>query len=820
MRGKFGGRFFTIGALFVSLLMVLSACGGGVGGSSSGPSGSSGGTISGVAATGTAIQGVTVELVDSKGHTLTTSKPTGSDGSYSISGTGALTPPFLLKVTSNAGSTKGEVLYSVSAGAGATQTINITPLTDMILRTYYQVQGTNADAAFGGLVNGTTSGKYTPPTPAVVETIAATVKTIVNSVLSSAGISNASNFDPIAGTITAGTGQGYDKVLDDITGYTPTTTSVSVVLNTGGIANTVIVTPSTDDGTVTTTTINSSGTSTTSTLSAANYTASGTYTYDQNTGDFTINTTSSTFPCNGPEAGKTESWTVTYPSSTSMTWTKGSDVMAWTASGTVSGIIGTWTHTDLSTGATYTATINSNGTFSVSGTATSCSGSSSSVQDASGTFTYSNSILSIAVSSSTFVNCTGPGTAGSSSSFTVSNLGATSMKWTDTSDSSNIMNWTRSGSGSGLYGTWTMTDSSTGNSYTATINSNGTWAVVGNIVAEDSCGGSSSSGSSTGEGTYSASGTASYASGTMTITPTSSDYPCNGPEVGQALSFAVSNATPTSMTWTGNGTNDNGYVLNWTITSGTAGSNLAGTWTATDTSGDSYTVTVNPDGTWSMTGTVTACFGSQGDGTYTGLWTDNDGYASASGSFTLTVSNGQLTNDQFTITSGGFGIPDLSGSVDSSTGNFTFTSMSYPSGCPASVGTYTGNIDPTTGVISMTWSRPADTNGGCVAESGSASGTLATSKQYSVPVQITGNTTHGTNIQVCVNYGSNSACGPNGGFAIGSTTGTITVTALSGAGYTVTVPSNQPMASYCTVSPTGSSGTFGNSIQTATVNCQ
>jgi glucoamylase len=94
-------------------VLGLSACGGG-GGSSSGSSGSSAGTISGVAATGKAIADATVTLIDIKGKTATGT--TNGNGVFTIN-TSGLTPPFLLAVKSNAGSTSGMYLYSVSDSA-------------------------------------------------------------------------------------------------------------------------------------------------------------------------------------------------------------------------------------------------------------------------------------------------------------------------------------------------------------------------------------------------------------------------------------------------------------------------------------------------------------------------------------------------------------------------------------------------------------------------------------------------------------------------------------------------------------------------------
>ena len=472
-------KFFFFGLMTLAVL-GLSACGGG-GGSSSGSSGSSAGTISGVAATGKAIADATVTLIDSKGKTATGT--TNGNGVFTIN-TSGLTPPFLLAVKSNAGSTSGMYLYSVSDSASPA-TINITPLTDMIIRAWYQMQGTNAAAAAGALINGTLGGSNAPPTPVEAGTIADTVKNILKDVLVNAGIGNASSFDPISGAITAGSGSGYDGALDNITGYNQGSSGLTIVLNDGNnISTTIMVTPG-SDGTANESTYSSDGTATTGTLSMADYSASGIYTYDSGTNTFTMSTTSSTFPCNGPEAGESESLTVSNLTSTTMRWTKSSDVFNWTSS-SATGVVGTWRMTDPSNGGQYTATINANGTWSVTGTATSCgssTGSSGTFSSASANGTYNfdtgNNSLIINTTSSNFP-CDGPPVG--LLTFAVSNATSESMTWTASGNGSeNIMNWTRiSGSGSGMEGIWTSTNRR-GDSFTATINADKTWSVLGNI---------------------------------------------------------------------------------------------------------------------------------------------------------------------------------------------------------------------------------------------------------------------------------------------------------------------------------------------------
>src|SRR5512142_3327314 len=104
-------------------------------GCSSGSGGGNGNqrTVSGTAASGAPLASVTVTLKDATGASRTAT--TAADGRFSIDTTG-LTPPFLVLVAD-----AGGALYSVSADAAAQSTINVTPLTDLIIRSWYEVQG-------------------------------------------------------------------------------------------------------------------------------------------------------------------------------------------------------------------------------------------------------------------------------------------------------------------------------------------------------------------------------------------------------------------------------------------------------------------------------------------------------------------------------------------------------------------------------------------------------------------------------------------------------------------------------------------------------
>jgi hypothetical protein len=159
------------------------------------------GTVSGTAATGAPIAGALVTLKDSANRSATAT--TGASGGFTVDSS-SLTPPFLLQVALPA----GRQLFSVSTDANVTATINVTPLTDVVVRTWYGVQGQSADAAFGNPV------AAPPPAPAQVQAIA---NMLVNNLQLAIRANAAPITDPldlIAKPFTAD-GTGIDKLLDN-----------------------------------------------------------------------------------------------------------------------------------------------------------------------------------------------------------------------------------------------------------------------------------------------------------------------------------------------------------------------------------------------------------------------------------------------------------------------------------------------------------------------------------------------------------------------------------------------------------------------------
>ena len=158
------------------------------------------GAVHGVAAQGAAVTSAQVTLVDAKGKTLTTT--TGGDGSYSFD-TSGLTPPYLVAVQTG----PHTVLYSVSADANASSTINVTPLTDLIIRSWYSVQGVDVGTAF------TAPATNPPPSPSSVQLISNVVVNVTALWLQENGV-DTTTFSPIS-TGFAANGTGVDAVLAD-----------------------------------------------------------------------------------------------------------------------------------------------------------------------------------------------------------------------------------------------------------------------------------------------------------------------------------------------------------------------------------------------------------------------------------------------------------------------------------------------------------------------------------------------------------------------------------------------------------------------------
>ena len=245
---KRSGRLLGMHIISFLLIAALSyGCSSGGGGGTGGNGGTTNQvTLSGTAASGKALAAATITLKDSAGHSRTAT--TANDGTYSFDTTG-LTPPFLLLVTTTTNTT----FYSVSADANARTTVNVTPLTDLIIRSWYDVQGVSMDAAFAD------PGANPPPSPTTVAVIGTVVRNVVQLWMNQAGVT-AGSFNLIS-TPFAADGTGFDLVLDQTT-VNPSTGDVTI--SGGGVTQNTTLTAAGGSINVVTTTTGTNGTSTSS----------------------------------------------------------------------------------------------------------------------------------------------------------------------------------------------------------------------------------------------------------------------------------------------------------------------------------------------------------------------------------------------------------------------------------------------------------------------------------------------------------------------------------------------------------------------------
>lgn len=238
----------------IALLLVLAycatlvACGGGGGSGGSTPSAASS-TVTGTAASGTALAGLTVTLKDSTNKAVTAT--TSASGAFTLDSSG-LTPPFLLEVTT-AGGTR---LLSVSADANRTATLNITPLTDLVVRSWYGLQGQSGDAGFGNPVT------LPPPSPTQVRALAQSLVHVLQLAIQSAGAPVSDPLDLITKPFAAD-GTGMDKLLDN-TQVTIRPGGADLTIAAGPATQTTSLDLSTVTGSITATSTTTNGTITTS----------------------------------------------------------------------------------------------------------------------------------------------------------------------------------------------------------------------------------------------------------------------------------------------------------------------------------------------------------------------------------------------------------------------------------------------------------------------------------------------------------------------------------------------------------------------------
>lgn len=151
----------------------------------------------GTMAMGRAVEGAMVNLKDSQGQSVVAM--TDGNGRYQLS-TSGLSAPFLLKAQDN----QGHVLFSFADQSGV---INITPVTDLMVRMWYGVRGATPYAAF---VN---PAAHPAPQMSELAVLNKILTGVLGDSLSRAGLDPA-KFDLIA-TPFAANSTGFDLVLDN-----------------------------------------------------------------------------------------------------------------------------------------------------------------------------------------------------------------------------------------------------------------------------------------------------------------------------------------------------------------------------------------------------------------------------------------------------------------------------------------------------------------------------------------------------------------------------------------------------------------------------
>lgn len=153
----------------------------------------------GTAATGAAITNCPIKVRDRNGITHDT--VTDGNGKYSVDVSG-MTPPFILKVTSQDGS---KWLYGL---ATATGTANIHQFTDLMTKNFYKANASDIDTVFDN------SGAIQVPTSNDIHNLEMAIRKLIGDQLDKNGL-DSSRFNLITSDFDAN-GANFDRVLDII----------------------------------------------------------------------------------------------------------------------------------------------------------------------------------------------------------------------------------------------------------------------------------------------------------------------------------------------------------------------------------------------------------------------------------------------------------------------------------------------------------------------------------------------------------------------------------------------------------------------------
>jgi hypothetical protein len=172
-------------------------------------------TLGGTAAAGAPIIG-TATVKDSSNPPRTSTAPIEANGKYTIDVTG-LTPPFMLRADGRVGG-RDYSLFSAATAADVNGTINITPLTDLIV----------ANIAHDVAANYYNGNNFSGMTKAALDTQAATLTATLLPVLRAVGLDNSINL--LRASFNADH-SGMDAVMDVLSVNVDNATKIATIVN-------------------------------------------------------------------------------------------------------------------------------------------------------------------------------------------------------------------------------------------------------------------------------------------------------------------------------------------------------------------------------------------------------------------------------------------------------------------------------------------------------------------------------------------------------------------------------------------------------------
>ncbi len=208
---------FTLKRLALSIasagLLTIYGCGGGGGGTAAAPEAVVAQSFSGNAAAGLPLVG-TVTVKDANGASRST--PIGANGAYTVDVT-SMTAPFMFRAEGNVGG-RNYILHSAASAADVNGTINITPLTDLIVA---NIAGQVAETYFN-------SGDFSTLTRAELDAETSSLRAKLLPMLQAMGVD--SSIDLLRTAFTP-MSSALDKALDVISVSVDPLTNAATITN-------------------------------------------------------------------------------------------------------------------------------------------------------------------------------------------------------------------------------------------------------------------------------------------------------------------------------------------------------------------------------------------------------------------------------------------------------------------------------------------------------------------------------------------------------------------------------------------------------------